>query len=68
MIWLLILNYNSSGEGGTQMKMHRNFDQYIFYLIKEICPPLETKSRDHIDDKLILAMFVFHNCEVAVEG
>lgn len=50
------------------MKMHKNFDQYIFYLIKEICPPLETKSRDHIDDKLILAMFVFHNCEVAVEG
>lgn len=31
----------------------------FFYLIKEICPVLETNSRDHTDDKQILAMVAF---------
>lgn len=31
---------------------------YFFYLIKKICPVLETNSRDHTDDKQILAMVV----------
>lgn len=37
-IWLLIFNYNSSGEGRTQMKMHNNFNKYIFFLNKREMP------------------------------
>lgn len=48
--------------------MCNNVEQYIFYLIREIYPVPKTKSRDPIDDKLILRMLVFYNSEVAAKG
>lgn len=68
MIWFLIFSYTSSGTEGTQKKMCNNVEQYIFYLIREIYPVPKTKSRDPIDDKLILRMLVFYNSEVAAKG